>query len=147
MSINISGKHITNKGFIENVIDSLSETKFPAKNLKIEITESSYIRHIDEAAQVVQRLKTLGIKTALDDFGTGYSSLSYLSKMTVDMLKIDKSFVDIIIKLGHLMNCKVIAEGVEDQDQLSTLAFLGCDCVQGYIWGKPIPLENLSNCL
>lgn len=128
--------------------------------MKIEITESSYIRHIDEAAQVVQRLKTLGIKTALDDFGTGYSSLNYLSKMAVDMLKIDKSFVDeiltkegdksfvdIIIKLGHLMNCKVIAEGVEDQDQLSTLAFLGCDCVQGYIWGKPIPLENLSNCL
>lgn len=160
VSINISGKHITNKGFIESVIDSLSETKFPPKNLKIEITESLYIRHIDEAAQVVQRLKTLGIKTALDDFGTGYSSLNYLSKMAVDMLKIDKSFVDeiltkegdksfvdIIIKLGHLMNCKVIAEGVEDQDQLSTLAFLGCDCVQGYIWGKPIPLENLSNCL
>ena len=160
VSINISGKHITNKGFIEDVIDSLSETNFPPKNLKIEITESSYIRHIDKAAQVVQRLKTLGIKTALDDFGTGYSSLNYLSKMAVDMLKIDKSFVDeiltkegdksfvdIIIKLGHLMNCKVIAEGVEDQDQLSTLAFLGCDCVQGYIWGKPIPLENLSNCL
>ena len=160
VSINISGKHITNKGFIEDVIDSLSETNFPPKNLKIEITESSYIRHIDEAAQVVQRLKTLGIKTALDDFGTGYSSLNYLSKMAVDMLKIDKSFVDeiltkegdksfvdIIIKLGHLMNCKVIAEGVEDQDQLSTLAFLGCDYVQGYIWGKPIPLENLSNCL
>src|SRR5574344_956429 len=160
VSINISGKHITNKGFIEDVIDSLSETNFPPKNLKIEITESSYIRHIDEAAQVVQRLKTLGIKTALDDFGTGYSSLNYLSKMAVDMLKIDKSFVDeiltkegdksfvdIIIKLGHLMNCKVIAEGVEDQDQLSTLAFLGCDCVQGYIWGKPIPLENLSNCI
>ena len=160
VSINISGKHITNKGFIETVIDSLSETNFPPKNLKIEITESSYMRHIDEAAQVVQRLKTLGIKTALDDFGTGYSSLNYLSKMAVDMLKIDKSFVDeiltkegdksfvdIIIKLGHLMNCKVIAEGVEDQDQLSTLAFLGCDCVQGYIWGKPIPLENLSKCL
>ena len=160
VSINVSGKHITNKGFIENVIDSLSETKFPAKNLKIEITESSYIRHIDEAAQVVQRLKTLGIKTALDDFGTGYSSLSYLSKMTVDMLKIDKSFVDkiltkegdksfvdIIIKLGHLMNCKVIAEGVEDQNQLSTLAFLGCDYVQGYVWGKPTHLEDLSKCL
>ena len=160
VSINISGKHITNKGFIETVIDSLSETKFPAKNLKIEITESSYIRHIDEAAQVVQRLKTLGIKTALDDFGTGYSSLSYLSKMTVDMLKIDKSFVDkiltkegdksfvdIIIKLGHLMNCKVIAEGVEDQNQLSALAFLGCDYVQGYVWGKPTHLEDLSSCL
>ena len=160
ISINVSGKHITNKGFIETVIDSLSETNFPPKNLKIEITESSYIRHIDEAAQIVQRLKILGVKTALDDFGTGYSSLNYLSKMAVDMLKIDKSFVDeiltkesdksfvgIIIKLGHLMNCKVIAEGVEDQDQLSTLAFLGCDCVQGYVWGKPTHLEDLSNCL
>ena len=160
ISINVSGKHITNKGFIETVIDSLFETNFPPKNLKIEITESSYIRHIDEAAQIVQRLKILGVKTALDDFGTGYSSLSYLSKMTVDMLKIDKSFVDkilikesdksfvdIIIKLGHLMNCKVIAEGVEDQDQLSTLAFLGCDYVQGYVWGKPTHLEDLSNCL
>ena len=160
ISINVSGKHITNKGFIETVIDSLFEANFPPKNLKIEITESSYIRHIDEAAQIVQRLKILGVKTALDDFGTGYSSLSYLSKMTVDMLKIDKSFVDkilikesdksfvdIIIKLGHLMNCKVIAEGVEDQDQLSTLAFLGCDYVQGYVWGKPTHLEDLSNCL
>ena len=160
ISINVSGKHITNKGFIETVIDFLSETNFPPKNLKIEITESSYIRHIDEAAQIVQRLKILGVKTALDDFGTGYSSLNYLSKMAVDMLKIDKSFVDeiltkesdksfvgIIIKLGHLMNCKVIAEGVEDQDQLSTLAFLGCDCVQGYVWGKPTHLEDLSNCL
>ena len=160
ISINVSGKHITNKGFIETVIDSLSETNFPPKNLKIEITESSYIRHIDEAAQVVQRLKILGVKTALDDFGTGYSSLNYLSKMPVDMLKIDKSFVDkilikesdksfvdIIIKLGHLMNCKVIAEGVEDQDQLSTLALLGCDCVQGYVWGKPTKLDDLNNCL
>jgi EAL domain-containing protein (putative c-di-GMP-specific phosphodiesterase class I) len=80
--------------------------------------------------------------------------------MPVDMLKIDKSFVDkmltkesdrsfvdIIIKLGHLMGCKVIAEGVEDQSQLSALAFLGCDYVQGYVWGKPIPLDVLSNCL
>lgn len=160
VSINVSGKHITNKGFVEKVIDSLSETDFPPKNLKIEITESSYIRYIDEAAQVVQRLKVLGVKTALDDFGTGYSSLNYLSKMPVDMLKIDKSFVDkmltkdgdrsfvdIIIKLGHLMGCKVIAEGVEDQAQLSALAFLCCDYVQGYVWGKPLPLEVLSNCL
>ena len=86
ISINVSGKHITNKGFIETVIDSLSETNFPPKNLKIEITESSYIRYIDEAAQIVQRIKILGVKTALDDFGTGYSSLSYLSKMTVSIV-------------------------------------------------------------
>ena len=160
VSINVSGKHITNKGFVEKVIDSLSETGFPPKNLKIEITESSYIRYIDEAVQVIQRLKVLGIKTALDDFGTGFSSLNYLSKMPVDMLKIDKSFVDkmltkendrsfvdTIIKLGHIMGCKVIAEGVEDHAQLYALASLSCDFVQGYIWGKPTKLDDLSNCL
>lgn len=160
VSINVSGKHITNKGFVEKVIDSLSETGFPPKNLKIEITESSYIRYIDEAVQVIQRLKVLGIKTALDDFGTGFSSLNYLSKMPVDMLKIDKSFVDkiltkendrsfvdTIIKLGHIMGCKVIAEGVEDHAQLYALASLSCDFIQGYIWGKPTKLDDLSKCL
>lgn len=160
VSINVSGKHITNKGFVERVIDSLSETGFPPKNLKIEITESSYIRYIDEAVQVIQRLKVLGIKTALDDFGTGFSSLNYLSKMPVDMLKIDKSFVDkmlikendrsfvdTIIKLGHIMGCKVIAEGVEDHAQLSALASLSCDFIQGYIWGKPTKLDDLNKCL
>ena len=160
VSINVSGKHITNKGFVERVIDSLSETGFPPKNLKIEITESSYIRYIDEAVQVIQRLKVIGIKTALDDFGTGFSSLNYLSKMPVDMLKIDKSFVDkmlikendrsfvdTIIKLGHIMGCKVIAEGVEDHTQLYALASLNCDFVQGYIWGKPTKLDDLSKCL
>lgn len=160
VSINISGKHITNPGFVERVMDSIAATQFPPKNLKIEITESSYIRYIDEAVSVVHRLKVLGIKTALDDFGTGYSSLNYLSKMPVDLLKIDKSFVDvmlakpgdrsfvdIIIKLGHLMGCKVIAEGVEYQEQLETLAALECDYVQGYIWGKPMELEKVSECL
>lgn len=160
VSINVSGKHITNKGFVERVIDSISETGFPPKNLKIEITESSYIRYIDEAVQVIQRLKVLGIKTALDDFGTGFSSLNYLSKMPVDVLKIDKSFVDkmlikendrsfvdTIIKLGHIMGCRVIAEGVEDHAQLSALASLNCDFVQGYIWGKPTKLDDLSKCL
>ena len=160
VSINVSGKHITNKGFVEKVVDSLSETGFPPKNLKIEITESSYIRYIDEAAQVIKRLKVLGIKTALDDFGTGFSSLNYLSKMPVDMLKIDKSFVDkmlikendrsfvdTIIKLGHIMGCKVVAEGVEDHAQLYALASLNCDFVQGYIWGKPTKLDDLSKCL
>lgn len=159
ISINISGKHITNPGFVETVIDAISETGFPSINLKIEITESSYIKFIDEAITVIQRLKVLGIKTALDDFGTGYSSLNYLSKMPVDLLKIDKSFVDemlrkqsdlsfvdIIIKLGHLMDCKVIAEGVEYNEQLETLATLGCDYVQGYIWGKPVELEKISDC-
>lgn len=159
ISINISGKHITNPGFVEAVIDAISETGFQPVNLKIEITESSYIKFIDEAITVIQRLKVLGIKTALDDFGTGYSSLNYLSKMPVDLLKIDKSFVDemlrkqcdlsfvdIIIKLGHLMDCKVIAEGVEYNEQLETLATLGCDYVQGYIWGKPVELEKISDC-
>lgn len=157
ISINVSGKHITSPGFVKKIIDSLAMTGFPPKNLKIEITESSYIRYIDEAIDAIQRLKALGVKTALDDFGTGYSSLNYLSRIPVDLLKIDKSFVDdilllnsersfidIVIKLGHLTGCKVIAEGVENEEQLDTLAVLGCDQIQGYIWGKPMELSKLS---
>lgn len=156
VSINVSGKHLMVDGFVDSVLDILIFTKFNPQNLKLEITESSYIRNINDAMLVINRLKLLGIKIALDDFGTGYSSLNYLSKIPVDTLKIDKSFIDemlfntqhtnfidIIIKLGHLMNCKVLAEGVEDEEQVEILETLGCDYVQGYIWGKPMSIKEI----
>lgn len=157
VSVNVSGKHIIAFGFTEYLINCLKEADFPPTNLKIEITESSYIKNIDDAVRIIKSLKSLGIKIALDDFGTGYSSLSYLSRIPVDLLKIDKSFVDnieldknksnfvdVIIKLGHLMNCKVIAEGVENDEQLDILLFLGCDYIQGFIWGKPMELSEID---
>ena len=157
ISVNVSGKHLAIPGFVEYFVECLDKANFNPCNLKVEITESSYIKDFEEAVKVINRLKGLGIKIALDDFGTGYSSLSYLSRLPSDLLKIDKSFiddmeidknklnfVDIIIKLGHLMENKVIAEGVENTEQLSLLSFLGCDYIQGYIWGKPMTLEDIK---
>ena len=105
-----------------------------------------------EAAFYAQEL---GMKVAIDDFGTGYSSLSYLNNFPSDLLKIDKSFIDkmntsessrqyvaAIISIGHVMGFDVISEGVEDQDQLETLKSIGCDFIQGFIWGRPLSAED-----
>ena len=99
----------------------------------------------------------MGVKVAIDDFGTGYSSLSYLNKFPADALKIDKSFIDVmndnasnkqyvgtIISIGHILNLTVISEGVESQGQLDTLKDAGCDCVQGFVWGKPLAPEEAA---
>lgn len=157
ISVNVSGKHITLPGFTDYIIKCLDFANFNPNNLKIEITESSYIKDFDESIKVMDKLKSMGIKIALDDFGTGYSSLSYLARLHSDLLKIDKSFiddmeidrgkcnfVDVIIRLGHIMNNKVIAEGVENTEQLALLSFLGCDYIQGYVWGKPMSLEEIK---
>lgn len=156
ISINVSGKHITIPGFTDYIVRCLEFANFNPNNLKIEITESSYIKDFEDAIKVIDKLKNIGVKIALDDFGTGYSSLSYLTRLPSDLLKIDKSFidgieldqskcnfVDIIIKLGHIMNNKVIAEGVENPEQLTILSFLGCDYIQGYVWGKPMSFEEI----
>ena len=113
---------------------------------------------IDSAEKALQRIdevKALGMKVAIDDFGTGYSSLSYLNNFPSDMLKIDKSFIDqmnlssssrqyvaMIISLGHILNLKVISEGVETPDQVATLKEIGCDYIQGFVWGKPMSTED-----
>lgn len=108
----------------------------------------------------IRQLKALGVCIVLDDFGTGFASLSYLSKLSIDILKIDKSFVDdiegnrasgdfvnAVISIGHLHDCEVIAEGVENEMQIKLLKEYGCDYLQGYVWGRPMPYaEVLSNC-
>jgi diguanylate cyclase (GGDEF)-like protein len=157
ISVNVSGKHITTPGFINYIVRCLELANFNPNNLKIEITESSYIKDFEDAIKAINKLKNIGVKIALDDFGTGYSSLSYLTRLPSDLLKIDKSFIDgieldqskcnfvgIIIKLGHIMNNKVIAEGVENTEQLTILSVLGCDYIQGYVWGKPMSFEEVK---
>lgn len=157
ISVNVSGKHITTPGFIDYIVRCLELANFNPNNLKIEITESSYIKDFEDAIKAIDKLKNIGVKIALDDFGTGYSSLSCLTRLPSDLLKIDKSFidgieldqskcnfVDIIIKLGHIMNNKVIAEGVENTEQLTILSVLGCDYIQGYVWGKPMSFEEVK---
>ena len=155
MSVNISGKHLIAPGFVEEVISTLTRNTFPPQNLCIEITEGSFVKSIMLAKEVVDKLRTIGIKIALDDFGTKYSSLRYLQGFTTSHLKIEKSFTDtikidssesnivnIIINIAHLLNCEVIAEGVETEEQLKYLREHGCDIIQGYYYSKPLPLEN-----
>ena len=140
---------------MDEIREILEKSSLPPKNLEIEITESIMIDSIDKALEVIGEIKKLGIKIAIDDFGTGYSSLSYLNKFPADLLKVDKSFIDemnssessrqyvaTIISIGHIMNLDVISEGVEKPDQLETLKEIGCDFIQGYIWGKPLPPEE-----
>ena len=150
VSVNLSARHITEKGLATEIRMLLEETGFTPDRLEIEVTESCIIGSVDDAISTLSEVRALGVKVALDDFGTGYASLSYLQRLPVDLLKIDKSFVDnmidmdggdrfvsAIISIGHLFHCKVISEGVEEEPQLMMLRRLKCDYVQGYIWGKP----------
>ena len=141
--------------FISEVKSILDECDVPAKLIEIEITESIMIDSAETAFKHLDELKQMGLRIAIDDFGTGYSSLSYLNRLPADLLKVDKSFIDqmnatdstrqyvaAIISIGHIMNMEVIAEGVEEEEQMETLRNIGCDFIQGFIWGRPIPPEE-----
>lgn len=158
LSINVSVRHLIKEDFINEVNDILKESGLPPEQLEIEITESIMLDSQDKAMSSIRQLKNMGIKIAIDDFGTGYSSLSYLNKIPADVLKIDKSFIDkmnssssskqyvaSIISIGHIMNFEVISEGVEQIDQLESLREIGCDMIQGFIWGKPMMPEDVED--
>ncbi len=155
MSVNVSVRHLMKNNFIDEVRATLDKYGVPAHCIEIEITESIMIDSTDKALNTIGALKAMGIKIAIDDFGTGYSSLSYLNSLPSDLLKIDKSFIDVmnnsesnkqyvamIVSIGHILNLKVISEGVESEDQVDTLKDIGCDYVQGFIWGRPMPAED-----
>ena len=155
LSVNVSVRHLMKNDFLDEVRDILERSGLSADNLEIEITESIMIDSAEKALRCIENLRKMGIKIAIDDFGTGYSSLSYLNKFPANLLKIDKSFIDkmnssesskkyvaAIISIGHIMNFDVIAEGVEETEQLETLKSIGCDFIQGYIWGRPLPREE-----
>jgi len=157
LSVNISSVQIMDASFLDMVKSILSQTKFPPNFLEFEITESVFISSMDYVINILNKLKDMGIRIALDDFGTGYSSLSYLQMLPIDTLKIDKSFIDSInssneskqivgpvISLVHQMNITVIAEGVENEEQLDYLKLHNCDCIQGFLWGKPLTKEGLN---
>ncbi len=158
LSINVSAKNIGNPSFPEKLCKIISETDFPAENLEIEITEYCFAESVDITIDNIRKLRKLGIHVALDDFGTGYTSLSYLAKMPVNLLKIDKSLIDdievneksrnfanTVISLGHMMECEVISEGVENQNQVDILKSQGCNFIQGFVWGKPLGYYDAKN--
>ncbi|MCK9394386.1 MAG: EAL domain-containing protein [Methylobacter sp.] len=144
-------------GLIAKVVD---ETGFPPKQLELEITESGLMENQDNATEILNCLREQGIRLAIDDFGTGYSSLAYLKHFPLDLLKIDKSFIDdiphlqddmeiaaTIIAMGHILGFKVLAEGVETVEQLAFLQEKGCDMYQGYFKSRPVPAEEFARLL
>lgn len=157
LSVNVSVRHLMKNDFIDEVRDILDSCGVPAGQIEIEITESVMIDSVDKALECINELKRMGIRIAIDDFGTGYSSLSYLNEFPADVLKVDKSFIDkmnesdssrqyvsAIISIGHVMNFNVISEGVEEEHQLDTLRDIGCDYIQGYLWGRPMEAEQAA---
>ena len=155
LSANVSVRHLMKNNFIEDLKKVLDKYDVSPERIEIEITESIMIDSAEKALQRIDELKQLGMKVAIDDFGTGYSSLSYLNNFPTDMLKIDKSFIDnmslnesskqyvaMIISIGHTLDLKVISEGVESADQVKVLEDIGCDYIQGYVWGRPMLPED-----
>lgn len=160
ISVNISAVQIMEPSFLQMVKSILEETGVNPRYLEIEITESVFISSMEYVIGVLNELKKMGIQIALDDFGTGYSSLSYLQLLPIDTLKIDKIFIDgiisreadkqivgPIISLVHQMDISVVAEGVEKDIQLDYLRNQSCDCIQGFLWGKPLDEENMDQLL
>ncbi|HDR2764598.1 TPA: bifunctional diguanylate cyclase/phosphodiesterase, partial [Enterobacter bugandensis] len=150
ISVNVSPVQLGTKSFTAMVQSILKETGLPASRLELEVTESSLFSDSNTPLTILKKLRSLGVKISIDDFGTGYSSLSRLSELNFDKIKIDKSFVNpistqddalnivkLITGMAKSLNMRVIAEGVETEAQLERLQALGCDLVQGYLFGKP----------
>ncbi len=160
VSVNVSARQFMDDGFMQSVEDALKKAELEPKYLELEITESMLIGDLNRIELQLKRLKNMGIKIALDDFGTGYSSLSYLKKFPIDVLKIDQSFIReltigskdasiacAIIEMGHSLNQKIVAEGVENEMQLNFLSERKCDFIQGYYFSKPLPVFKMSTLL
>jgi diguanylate cyclase (GGDEF)-like protein/PAS domain S-box-containing protein len=160
MCVNLSMRNLHDPHLPDLIERMLRDARVPAERLKLEITESTIMQDASRAMEVLDRLRRLGTAIAIDDFGTGYSSLAYLKRLPVDFLKIDKSFVRKLasdasdraivrsaVELGHNLGLRVVAEGVEDPASFQQLAALGCDLVQGYYMGRPVPAQALDHWL
>lgn len=157
ISINISAKQFLEKDFAENLIKKIEEKSIIPNKIILEITEYILIDNSNKVYSSLKKLHDFGIKISLDDFGTGYSSLSYLRKYPIDYLKIDKSFVDetyskngkifieTIVKMGQMLNMKIVAEGVENSNQVEYLKSISCDLYQGYYFSKPLSAKDFEH--
>ncbi len=155
ISANLSNRQFGDKGLIETVTRILKDSEMDPSHLELEITESTIMQSPERSIATLRRFKEMGIRISIDDFGTGYSSLNYLRRIPLDSLKIDRSFVmnintsqddaaivRAIIAMAHSLKLRVIAEGVEKEEQFAFLRELGCDEVQGYLFSKPLPAEE-----
>lgn len=157
IAVNVSALQIAEKNFVATVSDILTKTGLPPGLLELEITEGVLARDIDTTLETIIDLKALGVTIAIDDFGTGYSSLAYLEQYPIDVLKIDQSFVrnmkteksplaiiTAIIHMAHALDMRLVAEGVETEEQSASLLDLGCPIMQGYLYGRPMPFDKMN---
>ena len=157
MAINLSEVQIRDDEIVNFIDETIKKLELDSSYVEFEITESIIMKYPEKNIETLERLKKLGVTLALDDFGTGYSSLSYLRTLPIDVLKIDKSFIDgilieekceyiinSIIELSHYLNLTVVAEGVETKEQLEYLSNISCDLIQGYYFSRPIKFEDAS---
>ena len=160
MAVNISAIHLREENFVDSVFAIFKETGLDPRLLEIELTESVLMKHAEHTASILKALRARGVQVAVDDFGTGYSSLSYLRKFPIDALKIDQSFVSqitavpdetiivkAVISMGRNLKFRVIAEGVETQEQLAFLQAHKCDEAQGYYFSRPVLPEQFAKLL
>ena len=160
LAVNLSPQQFHHKDIAALVSQALEKSGFPASHLELELTETILIKREQDAVEKMHLLRAQGIRLAIDDFGTGYSSLSYLKRFPLDVLKIDKSFVDdipakrddmeianTVIAIGHTLGFKVLAEGVETPEQLEFLKAQGCDLYQGFLMSPPLPADEFEKML
>jgi len=160
VAVNTSAVEFRHADFLEGVAQILKETGLAPRYLELELTESVLMHDAESSVSVLESLKAMGVRLAVDDFGTGYSSLSYLRRFPIDTLKIDRSFVgDIatnaddstivssLIAMGRTLGQRVIAEGVETQEQLVFLQTRQCDEGQGFLFSRPLPAEDFARLL
>ena len=156
MAVNLSARQFGSKSLIDTIDKQLSFMGGNPDNLEFEITETNFMQHAMTTAETLSELFAMGCRLAIDDFGTGYSSLAYLKRFPINVLKIDYSFVrdipedkddaeivNAIIVMAHNLKIEVVAEGVETLEQVDFLNGCGCDCMQGYLFSRPLPAEEI----
>ncbi|MCK7593946.1 putative bifunctional diguanylate cyclase/phosphodiesterase [Pseudomarimonas salicorniae] len=157
MAVNVSMRQLKDPDFVPMLRGVLQETSVDPSMLELEVTESLMMEDTLGLSRVLQQVREMGTGVAIDDFGTGYSSLSHLQRLPIDRLKIDRAFITglteraedqviaaLVINMGHLLHLRVIAEGVETPAQREQLLQMGCDDAQGYLFGRPMPAEDLA---
>jgi EAL domain-containing protein (putative c-di-GMP-specific phosphodiesterase class I) len=156
IAVNVSALQLRQRNFVATVAEALGARE-NGGGIDLEITESAVMHDVQATTEKLKSARALGVEVAIDDFGTGYSSLAYLAKLPVQILKVDRSFiqsmlpvrdvgilVETIIGLAHSLRLKVVAEGVETEEQAQRLRGLGCDQMQGYLVSRPVPCEQLE---
>jgi EAL domain-containing protein (putative c-di-GMP-specific phosphodiesterase class I) len=160
MAVNISALEFRDENFLEGILAVLEDTSLDPRSLELELTESVLMKRAESTESVLKTLSAIGVEVAVDDFGTGYSSLSYLRRFPINALKIDQSFVrqitasldenaivTAVISMGRSLNLRVIAEGVETQEELAFLQSHECEEAQGYYFSRPVPANQFAKLL